>query len=141
MLTFSDLTLSQKKCIIAIIDHSSTAIPLGTISLKEIQRICAELAANRCDGAPIIGYPNWLFKANKLKPGLYKLPIPSAEELEKARNELAIGKLPKVKVPKIKVIKEPKIKKELNQKKLTNLNNEEDIEEFNNILKENGIEV
>jgi hypothetical protein len=159
MLKFADLSMAQKKCVVALIEADSTLTKTGKITLKEVSTITQNLAAKRAQGATKIGYPNWLFKANKLEKGLYQLPLPTAKELS-AYQQAVESKANPVKAAKVKVAKLTKVKTIKAQAKSVTTNEDEDIsgtrlnriiaesepydqdvEDFNAILRENGIEV
>jgi len=159
MLKFADLSMAQKKCVVALIEADSTLTKTGKITLKEVSTITQALAAKRAQGATKIGYPNWLFKANKLEKGLYQLPLPTAKELS-AYQQAVESKANPVKAAKVKVAKLTKVKAIKAKVKADASNEDEDIsgsrlnriiaesepydadvEDFNAILRENGIEV
>jgi len=163
MLKFNALTLAQKKCVVALIEADPSLKKTGEITLKQVVTITQDLAARRDAGAPKIGYPNWLFKANKIEKGLYKLPVPTAQELSdyaQASTKSVKTKVVKVKATKVIAPKVAKTKKvaapkvalteeELEAKavgRLQSIISESDVydadeEDFNAILRENGIEV
>ena len=159
MLKFADLSMAQKKCVVALIEADTTLTKTGKITLKEVSSITQDLASKRTQGAAKIGYPNWLFKANKLEKGLYQLPLPTAKELS-AYQQAVESKANPVKAAKVKVAKLTKVKTIKAQAKSVTTNEDEDIsgtrlnriiaesepydqdvEDFNAILRENGIEV
>lgn len=159
MLKFADLSMAQKKCVVALIEADSTLTKTGKITLKEVSTITQNLAAKRAQGATKIGYPNWLFKSNKLEKGLYQLPLPTAKELS-AYQQAVETKANPVKAAKVKVAKLTKVKAIKAKVKADATNEDEDIsgsrlnriiaesepydadvEDFNAILRENGIEV
>jgi len=150
MLKFANLTLSQQKCVVALIEHTPSLTKDGRITLKEVVAITQDLAAKRTAGGVKIGYPNWLFKANKVEKGVYQLPVPTAQEL----SDFAQASAPKAKVAKVKAVK-AKTPKVTSKTAVTRDNGEsrlqriideseyvdEDVEDFNDILRANGIEV
>lgn len=151
MLKFATLTMSQKKCVVALIEHTPALKKTGRITLKEVVAITQDLAAKRDAGGVKIGYPNWLFKANKVEKGVYQLPVPTAQEL----SDFAADSQPKAKVAKVKAVKAktPKVTakktavtKDADESRLQRIIEEsefidEDVEDFNQILRDNGIEV
>lgn len=161
MLKFADLSMAQKKCVVALIEADASLTKTGKITLKQVSSITQDLAANRDKGAVKIGYPNWLFKANKLEKGLYQLPLPTAKELsvyqqavESKANpvkaaKVKVAKLAKVKTIKAKVKAQPVAQSEdedISGSRLDRIIAEsepfdQDVEDFNAILRENGIEV
>ncbi len=161
MLKFADLSMAQKKCVVALIEADTTLTKTGKITLKEVSSITQDLASKRAQGAAKIGYPNWLFKANKLEKGLYQLPLPTAKELS-AYQQAVESKANPVKAAKVKVAKLAKVKtikakaktvkpvedgdEDISGSRLNRIIAEsepydQDVEDFNAILRENGIEV
>jgi hypothetical protein len=150
MLKFADLSMAQKKCVVALIEAQPSLKKNGNISLKEVVAITQDLASKRTAGAPKIGYPNWLFKTNKVERGLYQLPVPTATELSQYTKDLA-NKPTSSKIVKnkkvVKVVKPTASTTDLSEttrlEKIINdsVEVDEDVEDFNQILRENGIEV
>lgn len=154
MLKFADLSLSQKKCVVALIEAQPSLKKTGKISLKEVVTITQDLATKRASGAPKIGYPNWLFKSNKVERGLYQLPVPTDKELSDYAQNSVKPTAVKQKVAKVKTAKVKTVAKKTTQKADPALEksrlqsiiddsvaHDEDVEDFNAILRENGIEV
>jgi hypothetical protein len=152
MLKFADLSMAQKKCVVALIEAQPSLKKNGKISLKEVVSITQDLAAKRSAGAPKIGYPNWLFKTNKVERGMYQLPVPTAAELSQYTKDLtskpASSKIVKnKKVVKVKTAKTVASTTNLSEtSRLEKIINDSvevdaDVEDFNQILRENGIEV
>ena len=154
MLKFASLSLSQKKCVIALIEANPSLTKDGKISLKEVVAITQDLASKRASGAPKIGYPNWLFKSNKVERGLYQLPLPTEKELSDYTQSSTKPTAVKQKVAKVKTAKVKTTAKTTQDKADTALEksrlqsiiddsvaHDEDVEDFNAILRENGIEV
>jgi hypothetical protein len=108
-----------------------------------------------------IGYPNWLFNKNKVERGVYQLPVPTEAELSSYAKELAakttapvakakakVAKLAQAKVVKVKTPVAKTVEKQdsLESSRLQRIIDEseyvdEDVEDFNSILRENGIEI
>jgi hypothetical protein len=154
MLKFSALSMSQKKCVVALIEASPSLKKDGKISLKEVVAITQDLAAKRSKGAVKIGYPNWLFKSNKLERGVYQLPLPTEKELSEYAQASSTQTKPtagKQKVAKVKVAKTKTVanttETTADKSRLQSIIDEsalahdEDVEDFNQILRDNGIEV
>ena len=152
MLKFASLSLSQKKCVIALIEANPSLKKDGKITLKEVVAITQDLATKRASGAPKIGYPNWLFKSNKVERGLYQLPLPTDKELsdytQSSTKPTAVKqKIVKVKTAKVKTVaKTTQADTALEKSRLQSIiddsvAHDEDVEDFNAILRENGIEV
>jgi len=133
MLKFNDLSKSQKKCIIALIEANPALKTTGKISLKEVVAITQDLAAKRTAGAPKIGYPNWLFKHNKIERGMYELPLPTEQDL----SDYAQGSVKQPKVSKSKAAAATRLEKIIESSPV----HTQDVEDFNAILRENGITV
>lgn len=158
MLNFAALTMSQKKMVVAYIEHTATLKSTGQITLKEVNSIAADLAAQRGSGGVKVGYPNWLFGPNKVDRGVYKFPAPTAAELSQFAKDSAtkpvkattVAKTPKVKAVKAtakvvsktsKVASAPADKNRLQDVIGQSESFDQDYEDFNAILRENGIEV
>lgn len=152
MLKFANLSMSQKKCVVALIEANPSLKKDGKISLKEVVAITQDLATKRASGAPKIGYPNWLFKSNKVERGLYQLPLPTDKELsdytQSSTKPTAVKqKVAKVKTAKVKTVaKTTQADSSLEKSRLQSIiddsvAHDEDVEDFNAILRENGIEV
>ena len=152
MLKFASLSLSQKKCVVVLIEANPSLKKDGKISLKEVVAITQDLASKRASGAPKIGYPNWLFKSNKVERGLYQLPLPTDKELsdytQSSTKPTAVKqKVAKVKTAKVKTVaKTTQADTALEKSRLQSIiddsvAHDEDVEDFNAILRENGIEV
>jgi hypothetical protein len=108
MLNFADLTMAQKKLIVAYIEHTPSIKTNPEVTLKLVHAIFMDLAEKRESGGVKVGYPNWLFPTNKISRGLYQLPVPTDAELSQYAQDCA-GK--SVKAPKAVVVKVPKAPK------------------------------
>jgi hypothetical protein len=166
MLKFANLTLSQKRFVVAVLAEKPQYKKDPQITLKECASIYYILREQR-NGAKgeKIGYPNWLFNANKVERGLYQLPVPTAEEMKSFNLELDAKQNP-VKAAKAKVAKVAKVTvaktkaKPVATKTVTKVAKDstmdtsrlqsviaesdvydDDTEDFNQILRENGIEI
>lgn len=161
MLKFANLSLSQKRFVVAVIESNPQYKKDPQITLKECAAIYYTLRDQR-SGAKNekIGYPNWLFNKNKVERGVYQLPVPTAQELSDFQKELdaklnpvvkakaKVAKLAKAKTVKVKTPKADVVEKQdkLEASRLQRIVDEsieldDDVEDFNQILKENGIEV
>ena len=150
MLKFADLSMAQKKCVVVLIENQPSLKKNGKISLKEVVAITQGLAAKRSEGAPKIGYPNWLFKTNKVERGVYQLPVPTDAELSQytkdSNNKPSSSKIVKNKKV-VKVVSKAKPSTDLSEttrlEKIINdsVEVDQDTEDFNQILRENGITV
>ena len=104
MLKFNQLTLSQKRFVVAVLEGYPQFREDPVITLKQCASIYYDLKDKRQGmKGEKVGYPNWLFKANKLDRGQYKLPVPTADELMAYGNE-ASAKANPVRAAKAKVI-------------------------------------
>jgi hypothetical protein len=150
MLKFADLSMAQKKCVVVLIENQPSLKKNGKISLKEVVAITQGLAAKRSEGAPKIGYPNWLFKTNKVERGVYQLPVPTDAELSQytkdSNNKPSSSKIVKNKKV-VKVVSKAKPSTDLSEttrlEKIINdsVEVDQDTEDFNQILRDNGITV
>lgn len=150
MLKFADLSMAQKKCVVALIEAQPSLKKTGKISLKEVVAITQDLASKRTAGAVKIGYPNWLFKTNKVERGVYQLPVPTDTELSTYTKDLTNKPTSSKIVKNKKVVKvTSKVKPTTDLSETTRLEKiindsvevDQDTEDFNQILRENGIEV
>jgi hypothetical protein len=162
MLKFANLTLSQKRFVVAVIESNPQYKKDPQITLKECASIYYTLRDSRTGAkGEKIGYPNWLFNKNKVERGVYQLPVPTAVELSAFAKEVAdkntapvakakakVAKLAKAKTVKVKTEKQvdEAAKEAKAESRLQRIIDEseyvdEDVEDFNSILRENGIEV
>ena len=166
MLKFSALTLAQKRFVVAAIESNPSYKKDPKITLKECSALYDAVRATRTGSkGEKIGYPNWLFAANKIERGVYQLPVPTAAELSAYQQELdaklnpvakakaKVAKLQKAKVIKTKPVKAKKVaatatenESEISGSRLSRIIEESeavdsDVEDFNEILRQNGIEV
>ena len=160
MLKFSALTLAQKRFVVAAIESNPAYNKNPQITLKECAAIYYTLRDTRTGAKnEKIGYPNWLFNKNKVERGVYQLPVPTATELSDYQKELdaklnpvvkakaKVAKLAKAKTVKVKTATKAEQKETaLEKSRLQSIIDEsvsvdEDVEDFNQILRENGIEV
>ena len=168
MLKFSALTLAQKRFVVAAIESNPAYNKNPQITLKECSALYDAVRATRSGAkGEKIGYPNWLFANNKVERGVYQLPVPTAAELSAYQQELdaklnpvkkakaKVAKLAQAKVVKTKPVKAKKVaatatedesEVEISGSRLNRIIEEsaefdQDVEDFNAILRENGIEV
>lgn len=164
MLKFANLTLAQKRFVVAAIESNPAYNKNPQITLKECSALydAVRLARTGAKGEKI-GYPNWLFAKNKVERGVYQLPIPTPAELSAYQQELdaklhpvakakakvaklAKAKVVKVKAPKVAPVATDEDEAEVSEDRLMRIISEsepfdQDVEDFNQILRENGIEV
>jgi hypothetical protein len=161
MLKFANLSLSQKRFVVAVIESNKQYKKDPQITLKECAAIYYTIRDQRTGAkGEKIGYPNWLFNKNKVERGVYQLPIPTDAELSAYAKELAEKNTPKVAKAKAKVAKLAKTKTvkvkapaktvvaedKMEMSRLQKIVNDsadfnDDAEDFNAILRENGITI
>jgi hypothetical protein len=162
MLKFAALSLAQKRFVMAVLEAHPQYKKKPEITLKECASIYYVLRDQRTGAkGEKIGYPNWLFAANKVERGLYQLPVPTVAEVSAFNKEVADKAAPvakaKAKVAKLAKAKTVKVKstpaaKAAEKETKTDLNRlqkvidesmayDDETEDFNQILRENGIEV
>ena len=87
-MTFNALSKAQKKFVL-IAQETGKLGPGSTITLKEVQRIYDESKIKRSAGGTRIGFPTWIINDKfKVSRGVYKLPIPSDQEVVEYQQEL-----------------------------------------------------
>jgi hypothetical protein len=151
--------MSQKKFVVAVIESHPQYVAEPHITLKECASIYYTMRDQRTGTkGEKIGYPNWLFNKNKVERGVYQLPVPTEAELSQySKDSAPVAKVAKVKSAKVVKAKVAKAKapakkavvaKESNMEinRLQNIINDSveidsDTEDFNQILRENGIQV
>ena len=160
MLKFANLSMSQKKFVVSVIESNPQYKKDPQITLKECASIYYTLRDQRTGvKGEKIGYPNWLFNKNKVERGVYQLPVPTAVELSQFAKDSAVkpAKAKPVKVAKVKVVKAPAKKAVAVKTPVAKEDNMEisrlqkiiddsvevdsDTEDLNAILRENGIQV
>jgi hypothetical protein len=162
MLKFANLSLAQKRFVVAVIESNSQYKKNPQITLKECAAIYYTLRDSRTGAkGEKIGYPNWLFNKNKVERGVYQLPVPTAQELSDYQKELTAKNTAPVAKAKAKVAKLQKAKTvkvttpaKAAEKKATEMDTsrlqkivaesdefDTDVEDFNQILRENGISI
>jgi hypothetical protein len=158
MLKFNALSLSQKRFVVAVIESNPQYKKAPQITLKECAAIYYTLRDQRTGTrGEKIGYPNWLFNKNKVERGVYQLPVPTDAELSTFAKEIAdkqtapvakakakVAKLAKAKTVKTKTVVDKDEQFEMSR--LQRIIDESvevdgDVEDFNAILRENGITV
>jgi hypothetical protein len=158
MLKFNALSLSQKRFVVAVIESNPQYKKAPQITLKECAAIYYTLRDQRTGSkGEKIGYPNWLFNKNKVERGVYQLPVPTDAELSTFAKEIAdkqtapvakakakVAKLAKAKTVKTKTVADKDEQFEMSR--LQRIIDESvevdgDVEDFNAILRENGITV
>jgi hypothetical protein len=89
MLKYSDLTKGQKRCIDAFVTYRPELASAETIATKDLFVLWQEIYSQRANGAPKVGFPNWLSNNNQIQRGLLSFPGPNstgnATALEKSK--------------------------------------------------------
>lgn len=162
MLKFNTLSLSQKRFVVAVIESNPQYAKAPQITLKECAAIYYTMRDQRTGSkGEKIGYPNWLFNKNKVERGVYQLPVPTDAELSSFAKEIAdkqttpvakakakVAKLQQAKVVKTKTPAKTVVQKQ-EQMEVSRLQRiiddsvevDSDVEDFNAILRENGITI
>lgn len=165
MLKFASLSLAQKRFVVSFMEANPSVKTNPKVTLKEVSAHYNAMVAQRDATGVKLGVPNWLFKANKVDRGVYQMPVPNDLELSQYAKELTQKSAPKAtKAPKVAKVKvAPKVKAtkkvvtapvatdedaevEITGSRLNRIIEEseyvdEDVEDFNQILRDNGIEV
>jgi hypothetical protein len=141
MLKFSDLSKSQKTFVVRTLELFPEYRSEKTLGAKQIHASYYKMKDERGSTGEKLGYPNWLQSKNRVGRGEYQMPWPTDAEL----SAFAQGS---VKQPKVKAVKVAKavVKKQESASRLQKIVEEspvydDDVEDFNQILRENGIEV
>lgn len=162
MLKFAALSLSQKRFVVSVLESAPQYKTAPQITLKECAAIYYALRDQRTGAkGEKIGYPNWLFAKNKIERGVYQMPVPTEAEMAAFTKEIAVksmapvakakakvAKLAQAKVVKVKAPKQVAAAKQdsMETSRLQKIIDEstsidDDVEDFNAILRENGISV
>jgi len=145
MLKFADLTKSQKTFIVRTLELFPEYRSEKTLGAKQIHASYYKMKDSRSASGEKLGYPNWLQTSNRVGRGQYEMPWPTDKQL----SDFAQSAAPQ---PKVKAVKTPKTKNAtstdvaLEKSRLQKIVDEsfvedEEVEDFNQILRENGIEV
>jgi hypothetical protein len=147
MLKFNDLTNSQKTFIVRTLEQFPEYRKQETLGAKDIHASYYKMKDSRSNNGEKLGYPNWLQNKNRVGRGTYQMPWPTDAELSSFAKGL-------VAQPKIKAVKTAKVKSSVKTKEVefeksrlqsiiddSPVENDADYEDFNQILRENGIEV
>lgn len=145
MLKFADLSKSQKTFIVRTLELFPEYRSEKTLGAKQIHAAYFKMKDSRSSTGEKLGYPNWLQTNNRVGRGQYEMPWPTDKQLSDFAQPVA------VKAPKVKAtVKTPKTKKvdadALSASRLQKIVDESvvedaEVEDFNQILRENGIEV
>ena len=147
MLKFADLTKSQKTFIVRTLELFPEYRSEKTLGAKQIHASYYKMKDSRSASGEKLGYPNWLQTSNRVGRGQYEMPWPTDKQLSDFAQPVA---QPKAKVVAKKGVMKPKTKATsdvaLEKSRLQKIVDEsfvedEEVEDFNQILRENGIEV
>ena len=137
MKSFADLSKAQKAFCVRILDVCPEYASEANLTWKQLLAGYFMLKEQRSTTNEKLGFPMWLQKTQIVGRGTYQMPWPSAEELAvyHAQKSTPVVKVAKVKQPKAKV--SARLQKIVDQSPV----HDADVEDFNAILKENGITV
>lgn len=160
MLKFASLSRAQKRFVVSMIESNPSLRSNPNVTLKDCSSHYHNMIKVRATTGIKIGFPNWLFKENKVQRGVYKLPVPNDIELSQYVKDLTQNSTHKVanpKKPNVTKIAKSSTKKvvaapidededNISGSRLEKIISEseyldDDIEDFNEILRQNGIEV
>jgi hypothetical protein len=145
MKNFADLSKAQKAFCVRILDVCPQYKNQKDLTWKELLAGYFLLKEQRDSTGEKLGFPMWLQKTNIVGRGTYQMPWPSEKELSDFVAAKSAPKAVKVKQPKAIKVKTPKAvaPKKTRLEKLVDESNvhDADVEDFNAILRENGIEV
>ena len=161
MKKFADLSKAQKQFCVRILDVCPQYRKQKDLTWKELLAGYFLLKDQRKQTGEKIGFPMWLQKTNIVGRGTYQMPWPTDKELSdyvaaKTAPKAAVKqpKVAKVKVAKVKATKTvakskpaaPVADTDLGKSRLQSIiddsvSHDADEEDFNQILRENGIEV
>jgi hypothetical protein len=163
MLKFAELSAVQKSFCVRILDVCPQYRSKKDLTRKELLEGYSLLKEQRKQTGEKLGCGHrWMRKTNLVVRGAYQMPWPTEKEL--SDYALASVKVPKVKVPKVKVAKVAKVAKVPKVKKVAapkvanpiksgdsetrlqsiideSVAHDADEEDFNKVLRDNGIEV
>lgn len=145
MKKFADLSKAQKAFCVRILDVCPQYKTKKDLTWKELLAGYFLLKEQRGSTGEKLGFPMWLQKTNIVGRGTYQMPWPTDKELSEYVAAKSAPKAVKVKQPKVVKVKTPKAtapkKTRLEQIVEESPAHEQDVEDFNAILRENGIEV
>ena len=160
MKKFADLSKAQKQFCVRILDVCPQYRKQKDLTWKELLAGYFLLKDQRKQTGEKIGFPMWLQKTNIVGRGTYQMPWPTDKELsdyvaaKTAPKAVKQPKVTKVKVAKVKATKTvakskpaaPVADTDLGKSRLQSIiddsvSHDADEEDFNQILRENGIEV
>lgn len=78
-MNYSDLNKTQKRLVDAFVALRPELADAPTITRPEVEELFFMLFAERANGGPKIGYPQWLVKGDKTSRGVYRFPAPNVK--------------------------------------------------------------
>jgi len=154
MKKFADLSKAQQAFCVRIVDVCPQYRTKKDLTWKELLDGYFLLKAQRAQTGEKLGFPLWLQKTNIVGRGTYQMPWPTEKELSAYAQSSSVKTKPtavKQKVAKAKVVKAKTVAKTTEsvaeKSRLQSIIDDsaiahnEDVEDFNQILRENGIEV
>lgn len=147
MKKFADLSKAQKTFVVRFMEVYPE-MRSKNVTYKDLLHGFELLKAQRDATGEKLGFPLWLQKTNIVGRGTYQFPYATAAELSAfsaSKSAPKVAKSKVVKTPKVKT-KAPKVATPEDTTRLQRIVDEsiahdEDVEDFNAILRENGITV
>lgn len=139
MKTFADLSKAQKNFVSRVLDVCPQFIEQKDLAWKQLLEAYFLLKEQRSVTGEKLGFPMWLQKTNIVSSGTYQMPWPSVEE--------RADWIASINAPKVAVVKAPKkTSAQATNARLQKIVDaspvhDADVEDFNAILRANGIEV
>lgn len=143
MKKFADLSKAQKTFVVRFMEVYPE-LRSKTVTYKDLLHGFELLKAQRATTGEKLGFPLWLQKTNLVGRGTYEFPYATAAELSDFAKAKSAPKVSAVKQPKVKAVKAVKTPADANRlQRIVNesIAHDEDVEDFNAILRENGITV
>jgi len=142
MKKFADLSKAQKTFVVRFMEVYPE-MRSQNVTYKDLLHGFELLKVQRDTTGEKLGFPLWLQKTNLVGRGTYEFPYATAAELSDFAKAKSTPKVVAVKQPKVKAVK---VKTAVDPTRLQRIVNEsiahdEDVEDFNAILRENGITV
>ena len=137
MKNFADLSKAQKNFVTRVLDVCPEYAEMKDLTWKQLLAAYFLLKEQRSVTGEKLGFPMWLQKTNIVASGTYQMPWPTAKEKtewEAAKNAPKVVKAPKKSASQATSARLQKI---VDNSPV----HDADVEDFNAILRENGIEV
>jgi hypothetical protein len=145
MKKFADLSKAQKTFVVRFMEVYPE-MRSKNVTYKDLLHGFELLKVQRDATGEKLGFPLWLQKTNIVGRGTYQFPYATAAELSAFTVAKSAPKVAKAKVAKAPKVKAPKVATPADPTRLQRIVDEsiahdEDVEDFNSILRENGITV